>query len=806
MQAYCVKCKTRREVKNPQPVYTRTGTPATQGQCEICGTTLFRMGETPAHANIPKPDVIEKPTRKTPAKATTTKKKTAKSQKGTAKKSGKTAQKSSAKVAAGRKKGTKHLVIVESPAKARSVGNFLGKDYTVIASKGHVRDLLATQLSVDIDNDFEPKYRVPNEKRDTVKEIKAAVQAAEKIYLATDPDREGEAIAWHLVAAADIPLENTQRVIFHEITDKAIHEAFSHPRDIDMRLVNAQQARRILDRLVGYQISPLLWEKVRNRLSAGRVQSIALRMVVDREREIEAFVPVEYWTIDVELSKQQVNGKKPETFIAHLAKINGADADLHTEAEVLPHVAALEKSLYQVTDVKIGTRQRKPSPPFTTSTLQQEASRRLGFNAGRTMQAAQKLYEGIDLGVGNITGLITYMRTDSLNISEDAQKEAREYIGKHFGADYMPAQPPKYKTKAKGAQEAHEAIRPTSAMRVPDDTLKNILDTSATKNARDLFRLYKLIWERFMASQMSNAVYDTMRVDIIAGERRDNMPYLLRASGSRLKFAGFLALYEDSKDEDAAIDPDEGRILPEMSIDERLNLIQVLPEQHFTQPPPRFTEASLVRTLEEYGIGRPSTYAPTVGIIQDRDYVTREDRRLVPSETGKIVSDLLVQFFPEEMDYQFTARMEEQLDDIADNTGEWKPMLREFYAPFEQRLTYARDHMPTMKQQETVGRACPVCGGQLVIKYGRFGKFIGCSNHPQCTHTEPYLEYTGVSCPKCGTTDAGELVERKTRKGRTFYGCSRYPACDFSAWQLPKTAKSATDDDYEPEEMQDIAG
>ncbi len=815
MQAYCVKCKTRREILNPQPVYTRTGTPATQGQCAVCGTNLFRMGDTPAHASIPKPDNIEKPARKAAAKTSDSKKKSDKPKKKT---TGKTAaskkaaaqtsdaKKSSTKAAAGRKKGAKHLVIVESPAKARSVGNFLGRDFMVIASKGHVRDLLATQLSVDIGNDFEPKYRVPNEKRDTVKEIKAAVQTAEKIYLATDPDREGEAIAWHLVAAADIPLENTQRVVFHEITDKAIHEAFSHPREIDMRLVNAQQARRILDRLVGYQISPLLWEKVRNRLSAGRVQSIALRMVVDREREIDVFVPVEYWTIDVELSKEQINGKKPESFVAHLAKINGEDANLHTEAEVLPHVAALQKSLYRVLDVKIGTRQRKPSPPFTTSTLQQEASRRLGFNAGRTMQAAQKLYEGIDLGGGNITGLITYMRTDSLNISEQAQQEAREFITKQFGTEFMPAQPPKYKTKAKGAQEAHEAIRPTIAERVPDNALKAILDAGTTKNSRDLFRLYKLIWERFIASQMSNAVYDTMRVEIAAGETQDNMPYLLRASGNRLKFAGFLALYEDAKDEDATVDPDEGRILPEMSIHELLNLLKVLPEQHFTQPPPRYTEASLVRTLEEYGIGRPSTYAPTVAVIQDRDYVTREDRRMVPTDTGKIVSDLLVRFFPEEMDYQFTARMEEQLDDIADTSGEWKPMLREFYAPFEQRLTHARDHMPAMKQAETIARACPVCGGQLVIKYGRFGKFIGCANHPTCTHTEPYLELTGVSCPKCGATDGGELVERKTRKGRTFYGCSRYPACDFSAWQLPKTAKTPTDDDYEPEEMQDIAG
>ena len=802
MQAYCVKCKATRDMVDPSPVYTKTGSPGTRGQCAVCGTNLFKMGTTAAHAGIekPTPQAPERKEKKSAAKAKSGKKSTKSGTKSSSKRAASSKRKSGGKsqsaAAKSGKRGAKKLVIVESPAKARSVGSFLGKDYNVMASKGHIRDLLVTQLSVDVENDFEPKYRVPNNKRDTVNELKAAVDQAEEIFLATDPDREGEAIAWHLLAATDMNPDNIKRVVFHEITDKAVEEAFSHPRDINMSLVNAQQARRILDRLVGYNITELLWDKVRNRLSAGRVQSIALRIVVEREKEIEAFQTVEYWSIEAELNKSRKANGTRDSFVAKLVKINNEDFVLNSEAEVQPHLEALEKSQYFVSDVKIGQRKRKPSAPFTTSTLQQEASRRLGFTAKRTMAAAQQLYEGIELENGKIVGLITYMRTDSLSISEQAQHEARDYVRVQFGADYLPPRPPIYKTKTRGAQEAHEAIRPTSVVREPAK-LKGLL-------SGDQFKLYKLIWERFLASQMENAVYDTIRVEINAGKDRENTPYLLRSSGSRLKFSGFLVLYEDARDEDQPEDQDEGRILPEMSVDDLLALVQLLPEQHFTQPPPRYTEASLVRTLEEYGIGRPSTYAPTVAVIQDRDYVTKQDKRMVPTETGRAVSDLLVQYFPDEMDYQFTAHMEDKLDAIADGDGVWRPTLHEFYSPFEHRLKNARENMPQMKQEEEVGRDCPESGHPLVIKYGRFGKFIGCSNYPDCNYTEPYLEYVGLTCPVCGEAEHGQIVERKTRRGRTFYGCSRYPQCDYSAWKLP-ARPGANPDDADARDAEEVS-
>jgi DNA topoisomerase-1 len=669
------------------------------------------------------------------------------------------------------------LVIVESPAKARSVGNFLGKGYTVKASKGHVRDLLVTQLSVDVENDFEPKYRVPNDKRDIVNELKMAAENAAEIYLATDPDREGEAIAWHLMAATGINGHKVRRVVFHEITQPAVAEAFAHPRDLDMNLVNAQQARRILDRLVGYNITELLWQKVRNQLSAGRVQSIAVRLVVDREREIEAFTPVEYWTLDARLQRRRAHAEKTDRpFVARLVKIHGQDVAFAAEGDVTPHLAILQNALYNVSDVKHGTRQRKPSAPFTTSTLQQEASRRLGYSASRTMTIAQQLYEGIETSEGDI-GLITYMRTDSTQVSTQAQAEARDFIHKRFGKDYHPSKPPVYQTRTKGAQEAHEAIRPTSAWREPDQ-IKTYL-------TRDQFRLYQLIWQRFIASQMANAVYNTMRVEIAAGATTSDLPYLFRVSGSTIKFLGFLALYEDARDEDLAPDEDEGRILPELTIGELLDLLQLLPEQHFTQPPPRYTEASLVRTLEEYGIGRPSTYAPTVATIQDREYIEKVDKRLIPTATGKIVNDLLVQFFPDVMHYRFTARMEDQLDTIAEGNLTWQPMLREFYTPFARQLLTAQETMPQVRQEEYIGRDCPESGHPLIIRYGRFGKFIGCSHYPECKYTEPFLERTGIACPVCGGTHAGEVVQRKSRKGRIFYGCSRYPDCDYTSWKRP---------------------
>ncbi len=791
LQAYCVKCKTKRDLTNPQPVFTAKGTPGTKGICPVCGTNLFRMGATDAHVGLEKPEVVASAAKKaTRAKSTTGRKKTAvkptaASAKTTAKsKSAKTSKRTASKtadVATKSRRAIGKLVIVESPAKARSVGQYLGSGFTVKASKGHVRDLLVSQLSVDVENDFEPKYRVMNDKRDVVKDLKNAIESAKEIFLATDPDREGEAIAWHLIAATDMDIntKDIKRVVFHEITKPAVQEAFAHPREIDMNLVNAQQARRILDRLVGYNLTELLWEKVRNQLSAGRVQSIAVRLIVDREREITAFVPQEYWTLDARLFKQRANGKGgvSRPFLARLVKINSDDIEFGKEGDVTPHLNVLRRSQFVVVDVKRGERQRKPSAPFTTSTLQQEASRRLGFNARRTMMIAQQLYEGIVVGAEGSVGLISYMRTDSMNVSPAAQQDARQWVTNKFGADYVPPKPPIYRTKAKGAQEAHEAVRPTSVVRQPDAIKKSL--------SSDQYKLYNLIWQRFVASQMSPAIYNTLRVDIDAGVTYDDMPYHFRVSGSTIKFSGFLALYEDTRDEDLAVDEDEGRILPDLEVGEALDLAELLPEQHFTQPPPRYTEATLVRTLEEYGIGRPSTYAPTVGVIQDREYVEKKDSRLTPTATGKTVNDLLVAYFPDVMDFQFTARMEEQLDEVSEGKVEWRPMLGDFYTPFRRELQVAHDVIVPVEQTEYIGRDCPVCSKPLLIKYGRFGKFIGCSDYPECRHTEPLLDRLGIACPTCGKEHGGEIIRRQTRRGRTFYGCLRYPDCDFTSWKKP---------------------
>jgi DNA topoisomerase-1 len=735
------------------------------------------MGATEAHINLPKPEPIPRNGKRKVKKSTKRKI----SRKSTQLKRRVKAASKTASVAKERSALPKHinkLVIVESPAKARSVGHYLGKGYTVKASKGHVRDLLVSQLSVDVENNFEPKYRVLNDKRDVVRDLKTAVESAKEVYLATDPDREGEAIAWHLIAATEMENIPVKRVVFHEITKPAVQEAFAHPREIDMDLVNAQQARRILDRLVGYTITELLWSKVRNRLSAGRVQSIAVRIIVDREREIEIFVPQEYWTLDAKLRKQHGKDKDAlKPFLARLIKIENDDVSFGKEGDVTPHLDILRKSTFVVVDVKRGERQRKPSAPFTTSTLQQEASRRLGFSANRTMMIAQQLYEGIELADEGSVGIITYMRTDSTNVSPQAQAESREFVAARFGNDYLPDQTPIYRTKSKGAQEAHEAIRPTSVLREPELIRKAL--------SSDQFKLYTLIWQRFVSSQMANAIYNTLRVDIDAGQTRSKMPYHFRVSGSTIKFRGFLILYEDSRDEDVAVDEDEGRVIPDLQVGETLNLLDLLPEQHFTQPPPRFTEASLVRTLEEYGIGRPSTYAPTVAVIQDREYVVKKDKRLIPTETGKIVNDLLVVHFPEIMDYQFTARMEDQLDEISEGDIAWRPMLKDFYDPFQHQLEVAHRTIESMIQEEFIGRDCPICGKPLVIRYGRFGKFIGCSDYPECRHTEPWLDRTGIACPTCGKMDGGEIIRRQTRRGRPFYGCSRYPECDFTSWKRP---------------------
>ncbi len=728
MDAYCVKCKTKREMSDPTAVFTANGTPATRGVCSVCGTNLFRMGRTPAHDGLTPPEVKTR----------------------NAKRSGK-------------------LVIVESPAKARTVGRFLGKDYTVKASVGHVRDLLRSQLSVDTDNDFSPKYRVPNEKRPVVKELKALAKKSEEVFLATDPDREGEAIAWHLLESAEIDPEITKRVVFHEITEPAVAEAFSHSREIDMNLVNAQQARRVLDRLVGYNLSPLLWRKVRSRLSAGRVQSVALRLIVDREREIEAFVPVEYWSIEAEFKPESVE----KSYIAKLAKIDQVEPVLDSRETTEPILADMEQADYVITSITQKPRKRSPAAPFITSTLQQEASRRLGFTAKRTMALAQQLYEGIDTGTGGAVGLITYMRTDSTNISELAQEEAKQFILERYGQKFLPDTPPKYKTKARGAQEAHEAIRPTSVLRQPKG-IKEFL-------TRDQFRLYQLIWQRFVASQMAQALYDTISVEI-TGNSKGHV-YLLRASGSTLVFQGFLIVYEESRDEDQkTAEDEETRIPPGLTEYQAQELIQLLPEQHFTQPPPRFSEATLVRTLEENGIGRPSTYAPILGTLQQRGYVTRDGSRLFPTETGFLVNDLLIEHFPDVLDVGFTASMESDLDRIAAGELDWVKVMREFYEPFSEKVALAESKIPEQNMgPEPVGRACPECGHELVHRWGRYGKFISCSNFPECRYTEALLEKIGVKCPK----DGGEIVERKTRKGRVFYGCANYPECDFTSWKLP---------------------
>lgn len=728
MEAYCMKCKVKREIMEPIPTFNRVGSPVTRGVCGTCGTTLYRSGKTDAHGGMIKPAKFSD-------------------------RSGK-------------------LVIVESPAKAKTVGRFLGKGYTVRASVGHIRDLLRSQLSVDVENNFQPKYRVPNEKKAVVKELKQLAKEHAEIYLATDPDREGEAISWHLMEAAAIEPELAKRVVFHEITDLAIKEAFANPRAINMDLVNAQQGRRVLDRLVGYSISPILWEKVRSRLTAGRVQSVALRMIVEREAEIAAFDPVEYWSISAEF-KPEVD--KKTTFIAKLAKVDEKDLELGSEIIVRPLLDDMERASYVVSRVKRGERRRKPSAPFTTSTLQQDASRKLGFTAKRTMGLAQGLYEGQDVGEGGTTGLITYMRTDSTNLADVAVKEVRGYIAQRYGNDFLPENPIVYKTKSKGAQEAHEAVRPTSALRDPEK-VKPFLEPA-------MFKLYQLIWQRFVACQMEAAVFDTLTVEVI-GTGIDHS-YLFRASGSALKFPGYLAVYEEAKNDDRkSEEEDEINVrIPASVVEGQVQeLVRLIPEQHFTQPPPRFSEASLVQLLEEYGIGRPSTYAPTISTIQQRGYVDRIDRRFIPTETGTLVNDLMLQYFPVIIDYQFTARMEEELDQVAEGTLDWTKVVDAFYKPFALTVATAQAEMPvTNTGPEYIGRSCPVCGKELILRYGRYGKFIACSGFPQCRHTEAFLLKIGITCPK----DSGDVVERKTRKGRIFYGCNNYPNCDFTSWKKP---------------------
>ncbi|MBE3562165.1 MAG: type I DNA topoisomerase [Hydrogenibacillus schlegelii] len=674
------------------------------------------------------------------------------------------------------------IVIVESPAKAKTIAKYLGRTYRVLASMGHVRDLPKSELGVDIEAGFVPKYITIRGKGEVLKALKDAAKKASRVYLASDPDREGEAIAWHLAQYLKLDLDAPIRVVFHEITERAVKESFRHPRKIDRALVDAQQARRILDRLVGYQISPLLWKKVKKGLSAGRVQSVAVKLIIDRENEIEAFVPEEYWTVDVHL--EAAAGE----LVAQFYGYGEEKTPLRSSADVAALLRHIEGRPFVVLDVARRERRRKPPAPFTTSTLQQEASRKLGFRATRTMRVAQELYEGVPLGPEGHVGLITYMRTDSVRVSELAQAEARAYLAEVFGDAYVPATPPVRKARA-GAQDAHEAIRPTSVRRTPE-AVKPYL-------SRDQYRLYRLIWERFVASQMPPAVYDTTTVTIGAGDAR------FRAAGSVIKFDGFLRVYEEATEDRPAAEAREAkgggksedvgeedfgelrRIVP-VERGETLRHLRTEPRQHFTQPPPRYSEAQLVKTMEELGIGRPSTYAPTIETIQKRGYVVLRDRRFHPTELGRLVTALLERFFPEIIDVSFTAKMEADLDRVEAGALDSRTLLETFYAQFQRRLEAAEAEMaPVTLEPEYAGVDCDVCGRPMVVKTGRYGKFLACSGYPECTNTKPYVVSSGARCPKCGQ---GELVERRSKRGRVFYGCSRFPECDFTTWDRPHPA------------------
>jgi DNA topoisomerase I len=652
-----------------------------------------------------------------------------------------------------------YLVIVESPAKAKTIERYLGKKYKVKASMGHVRDLPKSQMGVDINNGYEPKYITIRGKGPIIKELKTAAKKAKKVFLAADPDREGEAIAWHLANMLDLDIHSDCRVVFNEITKDAVKESFQHPRPINMNLVDAQQARRVLDRLVGYNISPLLWKKVKKGLSAGRVQSVALRLIIDREKEIKQFQPEEYWTIQAEFVKGN------ETFTASFYGVDGQKLELKKEADVAAILQRINSNRFTVTSVAKKERKRNPVPPFTTSSLQQEAARKLNFRTKKTMMIAQQLYEGIDLGSEGTVGLITYMRTDSTRVSESAQQEALSYIEAMFGKEFV-AQEKRKEKKNANAQDAHEAIRPTSVFRDPEKVKPYL--------TRDQFRLYKLIWERFIASQMAAALLDTMSIEL------ENEGVIFRASGSKVKFPGFMKVYVEGTDDQT---DEQDRLLPDLQEGETVFSKDIEPKQHFTQPPPRYTEARLVKTLEELGIGRPSTYAPTLDTIQKRNYVVLENKRFVPTELGEIVLELMLEFFPEIIDVEFTAKMEKNLDEIEEGKVEWVKVVDEFYQEFEKRLQTAEKEMKEVEiKDEPAGVDCEVCGSPMVYKMGRFGKFVACSNFPECRNTKPIVKEIGVKCPKCRE---GNIVERSSKKKRIFYGCDRFPQCDFVSWDKP---------------------
>lgn len=715
----------------------------------------------------------------------------------------------------------KSLVIVESPAKARTINKFLGKDFTVLASVGHIKDLPKSKLGVDIEHDFDPHYVTIKGKAETIKELKRAGKGADKIYLAPDPDREGEAIAWHIAEEVDKKREKTYRVLFNEITEKAVKEAIEHPTELDKNKYEAQQARRVLDRLVGYQVSPILWDKVRRGLSAGRVQSVAVRLICAREREVEAFVPVEYWSVEAELTSLREEAAVP--FRAKLARKDDKKIEIGNEDEAKSILNDLEGAAYTVSDIEKRETKRRPTAPFTTSKLQQEAARKLGFTAKKTMTLAQQLYEGVEIGEEGPVGLISYMRTDSTRISNEAIEAARKFINEKYGSEYLPQKPNIYKTKKK-SQDAHEAIRPTYLKYTPESVKKHL--------SRDQFRLYQLIWNRFIACQMAPAIIDQTKIKIEARQ------YLFTSTGSVMKFPGFTAVYIEGKDAgDGGEDEGGEGKLPPLDKGEALKLLGLHPDQHFTQPPPRYTEASLVKELEEKGIGRPSTYAAILSTIQDREYVAKEKTQLKPTELGFLVTDLLTESFPEILNVEFTAHMEEELDMIEEGQVTWKETMHEFYGPFKERLENARVTMKNVKAEETpTDIKCEKCGSMMVIKWGKKGKFLACSGYPECRNTSDFTtdesgrvvvvekaeEFSEEECPKCGspmvvksgrfgrflacskypdckTTKPlstgipcekdgcdGTLVERRTRKGRVFYGCSNYPKCDYATWKLPK--------------------
>ncbi len=649
----------------------------------------------------------------------------------------------------------KYLVIVESPAKGKTIEKYLGKNYKVVASLGHVRDLPKSRMAIDFENNYEPDYITIRGKGPVLKDLRKYAKKAEKVYLAADPDREGEAIAWHLGHALKLEEDAENRVVFNEITKDAVKDAFKTPRTINKDLVDAQQGRRILDRIVGYKISPILWKKVKNGLSAGRVQSVALKIIIDREKEIRNFKPEEYWSItgDFEKDKQQFE-----------AAFHGFDAkkvDLPNQEKVSEVLEKIDqKQPFAVQEVKRSKRRRNPKKPFTTSTLQQEAANRLNFRTNKTMSTAQQLYEGVSIQRNQTTGLITYMRTDSTRISNLARNEAIDYIEEEYGKEYVWAK--KATSNTENAQDAHEAIRPTSAKRTPASIKKYL--------SKDQFRLYQLIWNRFMASQMKAAVYNTMRVDL------EQNGVIFRANGSQLAFAGYQKVYKDSNSE-------KDNILPDLEKGENVKLLKLDPKQHFTQPPARYSEATLVKALEENGVGRPSTYAPTLNTLRRRYYVTMNNRRFEPTELGEIVNDLIAEYFPEIVDVKFTAEMEEQLDEIEEGKQDWVKLIDDFYQPFNQEVEKAEEEMEEIEiRDEPAGFDCEKCGHPMVIKMGRYGKFYACSNFPDCRNTKPILKKIGVTCPTCGK---GEVVERKTKKNRLFYGCERYPDCDFSSWDKP---------------------